>query len=70
MTKNLSNIDRFLRGLVGIIVTGFAFFNGNLIQEPILEILLAIFGGLNLISLFSGWCPVYHLAGISTNSKD
>lgn len=66
--KNLSVIDRTLRGLVGIIITAFALFNGDFISEPIVEILLLIFGILNLISLTTGWCPVYQLAGINTRS--
>lgn len=66
LNKNLSVVDRTLRGLVGLIITGFAIFNGDFISEPIVEILLFIFGILNLISLTTGWCPVYQLAGINT----
>ncbi|WP_218310304.1 YgaP family membrane protein [Alteromonas antoniana] len=70
VTQNLNTLDRSLRGIIGIVVTAFALFNGDYIEEPIIEILLGIFGLLNLISLFSGWCPIYHLAGIDTRSKD
>ena len=66
ISKNLSSLDRFARGGVGIAVTGFALFNGDILQEPLLEILLGTFGVLNLISFITGWCPVYHLAHIST----
>jgi uncharacterized membrane protein len=66
MMKNLHPIDRIARGVIGIVIIGFLLLNNSYLQEPILEILLAIFGGLNLVSLISGWCPVYHLAGIST----
>ncbi len=68
--KNLSTIDRSLRGVIGFTITIFAFANGEMIEEPIIEILLGVFGMLNLISLFSGWCPVYSLAGLSTRQKD
>lgn len=68
ITSNLSQIDRFIRGVIGVAVTGFALFNGNLIEDIFIEILLGIFGLLNLISLVFGWCPVYQLAGISTKS--
>ncbi|NDW22081.1 YgaP family membrane protein [Alteromonas hispanica] len=68
ITSNLSQIDRFIRGVIGVAVTGFALFNGNLIEDVFIEILLGIFGLLNLISLVFGWCPVYQLAGISTKS--
>lgn len=74
MTKNLHPLDRYLRGVVvswcrgviGVLVIGFALFNDNYLEEPILEILLILFGILNLISLINSWCPVYHLTGIST----
>lgn len=68
--KNLHLIDRLLRGVIGILAMTFALFNGDFIQEPLLEILLGIFGVLNLISLVFGWCPVYHMVGISTCRHD
>jgi hypothetical protein len=66
---NLSLLDRTLRGAIGISVTAFAFFNGNIIDDVFIEILLGIFGVLNLISLLSGWCPVYQIAGVSTKES-
>lgn len=66
MKRNLHPADRLVRGIIGIFFTGFALLNGDFINEPILEASIGIFGFLNLISLLSGWCPVYHVAGIST----
>ena len=66
MKRNLHPLDRLLRGIIGIVFTGFALLNGDFIEEPILEVSIGLFGVLNLISLLSGWCPVYHVAGIST----
>lgn len=66
---NLSLLDRSLRGAIGICVTAFAFLNGDIIDDVFIEVLLGIFGGLNLISLFSGWCPVYQIAGVSTKES-
>lgn len=68
ISKNLNTVDRSLRGIIGVLFFGFAFLNGNIIEEPIIEVLIGVFGALNLISLISGWCPVYHIAGISTRS--
>lgn len=68
--SNLSTVDRSLRGMIGVGVTLFALFNGDIIDDIFIEVLLGIFGTLNLISLFFGWCPVYHLAGISTRQAD
>ncbi|GFD68930.1 hypothetical protein KUL156_02850 [Alteromonas sp. KUL156] len=67
--SNLSSVDRYLRGAIGISVTAFAIFNGGIIEDVFIEVLLGIFGCLNLISLFTGWCPVYQVAGISTKEK-
>lgn len=66
ISSNLNPIDRALRGVIGIFVMSFAVLNGDLIDDVFIEILLGIFGILNLISLFTGWCPVYQLAGINT----
>ncbi|MEQ5806865.1 DUF2892 domain-containing protein [Alteromonas sp. NFXS44] len=70
ITQNLNTLDRSLRGVIGVLFTAFALFNGNIIEEPVIEVLIGIFGFLNLISLFTGWCPVYHVAGISTRNSD
>ncbi len=69
INKNLHPFDRAFRGVTGIVLTAFTFLNGDFLQEPFLEILIGTFGVLNLISLFTAWCPVYHIAGISTRSK-
>ena len=69
INKNLHTFDRVFRGVTGIALTAFTFLNGDFLQEPFLEILIATFGVLNLVSLFTGWCPVYHFAGISTRPK-
>ncbi|MDB2330433.1 DUF2892 domain-containing protein [Alteromonas sp.] len=69
LQSNLNTIDRVLRGMIGICVTSFALFNGDVIDDIFIEVLLGIFGVLNLISLTSGWCPVYQLAGISTKKR-
>lgn len=66
MKKNLHPFDRAIRGVIGVVFTGFALFNGDYLEEPILEALIGVFGALNLISLLSGWCPIYHVAGISS----
>ena len=66
ITQNLCLLDRVARGCIGVGVTGFALFNGGLLEEPVVEVLLGVFGVLNLISFGTGWCPVYHVANIST----
>ncbi|MBJ7549914.1 YgaP family membrane protein [Marinomonas ostreistagni] len=69
MKPNLHPWDRILRGVIGVVVIAFGLFNGDFLEEPIIEILIIIFGVLNLVSLATGWCPVYSLANIDTRSK-
>lgn len=67
--KNLHYYDRAFRGVTGVLLTSFIFLNGDFLQEPFLEFLIGTFGALNLISFFTGWCPVYHIANISTRAN-
>ncbi|MDG9667750.1 DUF2892 domain-containing protein [Hahella sp. CR1] len=66
LKKNLSSLDRTLRGVIGVVVTGAGLFGGEYIGEPIVQAILIAFGVLNLISLATGWCVVYQIAHIST----
>ncbi len=64
--RNLSTLDRSLRGIIGIAVTGYGLFFGDQIGDWILQTLVLIFGLLNLVSLATGWCAVYQIANIKT----
>jgi len=64
--RNLSSIDRIIRGFIGISVCIFTLFFGDYIDDSIIRWLLFFFGFLNVISLLTAWCPVYHLANLST----
>ncbi|CUB04706.1 YgaP family membrane protein [Marinomonas fungiae] len=68
--KNLHIWDRLARGLIGIFVISFVLFNNGMIEDDIIAGLLIFFGVLNLISLATGWCPVYSIAGISSRPKE
>lgn len=65
MKKSLHPLDRILRGAIGVLAIGFTLFNDGYLEEPILEILLILFGILNVISLANNRHSVYHLADIS-----
>lgn len=64
--KNLCKIDKYIRGVIGIAITLSGVFFGNAIGDPLLQILVIIFGLLNLVSFVTSWCLVYHIASIST----
>lgn len=66
LKRNLSKVDRAIRGLIGVSVLVFVLFFGDFIGDPLINGLLIFFGVLNLISFVTTWCPVYHLANIST----
>jgi len=68
--KNLSPLDRSVRGVIGVILVAVGLFFGESIGDPLLQTLVIVFGLLNLISLLSGWCMVYQLASISTLKKN
>ncbi|WP_428981106.1 YgaP family membrane protein [Marinomonas phaeophyticola] len=71
VSRNLSTIDRTLRGVIGVSIFIFTLFFSNYIEDSIVWWLLFIFSVLNLVSLLTAWCPIYHLANLSTyKAKD
>lgn len=67
--KNLCIADRVIRGGVSLSLLVFAVLWAEQIGDVVLQVLIIIFAGLNLISFAIGWCPVYKLANISTCKK-
>jgi len=57
MKRNLANLDRLLRGLVGVII---------LILGIYLQSWLALVGVALLITAVLGWCPIYAVLHLST----
>jgi hypothetical protein len=66
LAKNLSPIDRAVRGIVAVVALTTALFFPEIIGDPLLQGILIAFGLLNAISLAFGNCLVYQLTGIST----
>lgn len=61
MQKNMSNIDRALRIVVGIALIGLAATNN-----------IGLWGWIGVIPLATaliGWCPAYTLLGISSGKR-
>lgn len=65
-TVNLCKVDRVLRGALSVFLIIYAIFWHKEIGDTLLLTLIWGFSILNLISFASGWCPVYHLANLST----
>ena len=70
LTKNLSPVDRGIRGMVALVALSAALFFPDVIGDPLLRGILIAFGLLNAISLTFGNCLVYQVAGISTYKGD
>lgn len=70
LTKNLSPVDRGIRGMVALVALSAALFFPDVIGDPLLRGILIAFGLLNAISLAFGNCLVYQVAGISTYKGD
>lgn len=63
---NLCAADRIVRGTISIGLIVFSILWYEQVGDVFLLALIWIFAALNLISFAIGWCPVYHLAGITT----
>ncbi|MEW5756352.1 MAG: DUF2892 domain-containing protein [Pseudomonadota bacterium] len=64
--KNASSMDRIARIVIAAICIYLGFIDSSIIGDQLLAIALGVFGVVNLFVAFSGFCPVYALAGIST----
>ena len=62
MKKNIGNIERILRVVVGAGILSLTVVGP---QTP-----WALFGIVPLMTGLIGWCPPYHLLGINTCCKD
>jgi hypothetical protein len=61
MKKNVGNVDRIIRAIVGFAVLGAGFYYQSW------------WGALGLVPLATaaiGWCPPYTLLGLNTSSKE
>ena len=66
MRKNLHVIDRVLRFLLAVVVAVLYFTNAINATAAIVLGLVAV---LLIVTSFTGFCPVYHVLGISTLKK-
>ena len=66
MKKNMSSTDGVIRILLAVAIGALAYFN---VISGVLLIILAIAGGIFLITGFVNFCPLYAALGIRTRSK-
>lgn len=69
LIRNMGTIDRIFRTMMGVAFIYFGPVSDLLITDGLSEALLALVGVLALVSALSGYCPVYHMANISSCRK-
>ncbi|MBN1995959.1 DUF2892 domain-containing protein [candidate division KSB1 bacterium] len=60
MNKNVGNIDKLLRMIIGIVIVAVGLYYKSW---------LTVLGFIPLVTAVAGWCPLYALFGIVTNRK-
>jgi len=70
MKSNESGVDRGVRVVVGIIALVASFMWLGLMDTNILGIIVAIVGGIMILTGAVGFCPAYRLVGMSTCKKE
>lgn len=64
--SNEGGADRLVRGLVGVILLVLAFVGG---LAGAAKTVVAVAGGILLLTGLIGFCPIYAIFGMSTNKK-
>ena len=65
MTHNVGNIDRVVRGAVGIVLAVGAFSAGAPLVRGVLGVVALIMLGTALV----GFCPLYRVVGLNTSQR-
>jgi hypothetical protein len=60
MKKNVGNIDKVIRIILGVVIIVFGIYNQSW---------WGLVGIVPLFTAFISWCPVYSLIGVSTDRK-
>lgn len=64
MTRNTGALDRLFRGVVGVLLLGLY----GALDPPLKYVTLL--GLVPLATALSGFCPLYHVLGVSTRRPD
>jgi len=66
--RNLHNLDRLARVIIGIGCIYVGFVDTSIISNNVVSMLVGIFGVVNIFAAAISHCPVYNLVGLSTCS--
>lgn len=67
---NMGYLDRLLRSAAGLALIYIGFFSPELVNNPVINLLLGLLGLLNVAAALTAYCPVYSLANINTGNKN
>lgn len=68
--QNMHKLDSALRIVLGGVLVWVGFFDGTFIPSTWGSVAVGVFGVLNIFSAVTGFCPVYHVAGLSTKPEE
>lgn len=66
ITPNLSGIDRLIRLSLGVFLLWLGLIAVDVLDDIAINVVIAIFGAVNVLSAIMSHCPLYKQAGIST----
>jgi len=64
--RNLHNLDRLVRVIIGLICVYFGFIDTSYLPQTMVATLIGVLGVVNLFAAITMHCPLYGLTGIST----
>jgi len=62
-------MDRALRLIIGCALLYITLIDGGLIANQVIRYVLLVLGGINVLTAFIAYCPLYTLASINTQSQ-
>lgn len=69
MHKNVGVADMYFRLIIGAIFISIGLLDNPIISAGLPKIILAVIGGIVIVSALIRNCPLYYLAGINTAGK-
>lgn len=61
---NVGNLDKIIRGVIGVAAAGFAYFGAEI--GGTLAIILYVVAAIMIVTAVVGFCPLYKIIGVST----
>jgi hypothetical protein len=66
LKRNVHAIDRMIRLPVSLASIYVGIFHSDIVGHIAIAVILVIFGLINLFAVAFGYCPIYHVTGLST----